>query len=82
VVVLEDIVDSRRSLFHIHEMLGRHAPREIRTASLFYKPDALVCDVKVDYYGMAIDNAFVVGRGLDYDNLGRHFPDLYVMNEF
>lgn len=81
VVLLEDIVDTGRSLLHLNEMLRPLSPRELLTASLFYKPDALICDVTVDYYGIAIDNAFVVGRGLDYDNLGRHLPDLYVIDE-
>ena len=81
VVLVEDIVDTGRSLFHLKEMLQGHAPLQVKIATLFYKPDALEHDLTVDYAGIALENDFVVGRGLDYDGLGRNLPDLYVIEE-
>jgi hypoxanthine phosphoribosyltransferase len=79
VVIVEDIVDTGRSVAHLLEMLARHAPGRVRVAALFHKPGALVHDVTVDYAGIALENDFVVGRGLDYDGLGRNLPDLYTL---
>lgn len=81
VVIVEDIVDTGRSLRHLQEMLRKAAPKQVKTAALFWKPDALEEAVVVDYKGISLENRFVVGRGLDYDGLGRHLPDLYVLEE-
>lgn len=48
---------------------------------MFYKPKALVCKIPVDYYALSLENDFVVGRGLDYDDLGRNLPDLYILDD-
>ena len=50
-------------------------------AALFYKPKALKYDLTIDYKCIALENDFVVGHGLDYDGLGRNYPDLYVVDE-
>ncbi|MDE7074852.1 MAG: hypoxanthine phosphoribosyltransferase [Odoribacter sp.] len=81
VVILEDVIDSGRSMSHLLEYLRARNPRRIIVATLFYKPGALVCPVPVDYYGLELGNDFVVGRGLDYDGLGRNYPDLYILDE-
>ena len=49
-------------------------------ATLFHKPKAAVCQVPIAYKGIELENDFVVGRGLDYDGLGRNYPDLYILN--
>ena len=72
VVILEDIIDTGRSMAHL--------PDRLLVATLFHKPAAAECHIPVDYCGFPLGNDFIVGRGLDYDGLGRNLPDLYVLN--
>jgi len=81
VVILEDIIDSGRSMAHLLDYLKQKGVGRAVVATLFYKPKAMVCRVPIDYYGLELENDFVVGRGLDYDGLGRNYPDLYILNE-
>lgn len=81
VVILEDIIDSGKSMAHLIETLKQKNPGQIKVATMFFKPKALVCPVQIDYCGMELENDFIVGRGLDYDGLGRNFPDLYILSE-
>ena len=80
VVILEDIIDSGRSMTHLLGYLENKKPKQIIVATLFHKPKAAICHVPIDYSGIELENDFVVGRGLDYDGLGRNFPDLYILN--
>ena len=77
VIVLEDIVDSGLTIKKLLNHLASLNPAEIKVASLFFKPDAYKSDFKIDYLGLSIPNDFVVGYGLDYNNYGRNYPDLY-----
>jgi len=79
VVIVEDMVDSGRSIAYLKRWLEEKSPKQIKVATMFYKPKALTCDVSIDYYCMTLENDFVVGRGLDYDGLGRNLPDLYTL---
>lgn len=80
-IVLEDIVDTGLSMrFLINELIARR-PASVKIASLLYKPTALKEPVYPDYVGFEIEDRFVVGYGLDYDGLGRNYPDLYVIAE-
>ena len=81
VVVVEDIVDTGYTIQHIKEQLRARNPKDIRVASLLFKPEALKCDIKVDYVALEIPNAFIVGYGLDYDEQGRNLKDIYVISE-
>lgn len=78
-VIVEYMVDSGKSMVHLKEMLQKKGPKQIRIAAMFYKPKALVHELTVDYHCFALENDFVVGRGLDYDGLGRNLPDLYTL---
>lgn len=80
VVILEDIIDSGRSMTHLLEYLRNKNPRKVVVATLFYKPKAAIFKVPIDYVGITLENDFIVGRGLDYEGLGRNFPDLYILN--
>ncbi len=77
VIVVEDIVDTGDSISHILRSLVGHNPSSVRVATLLYKPEALRNKIEVDYYALAIPNDFIVGFGLDYNQLGRNFSDIY-----
>jgi len=77
VIVVEDIVDSGRTLHHFMAYLQKMKPASIALATLLHKPSALKFPVKIDYLGFEIPDKFVVGYGLDYDGLGRNLKDIY-----
>ncbi|MDR0982629.1 MAG: hypoxanthine phosphoribosyltransferase [Culturomica sp.] len=81
VVILEDVIETGRSIEFIQNYLRQQEPTEVLTATLFFKPQLLQCNIHVDYYGIKLGDEFIVGRGLDYNGLGRNFPDLYILNE-
>jgi len=79
VLVIEDIVDSGRTLSYLLEMLKDRNPASLRLCTLLDKPDRRVVDVKVDYTGFEIPDEFVVGYGLDYDQKYRNLPYIGVV---
>lgn len=78
-VVVEDIVDTGRTLHFFLDHLWAQHPASVTTVGFLCKPDALEFPVKVDHVGFDIDNKFVVGYGLDYDGLGRNLRGIYVL---
>ena len=81
VIVVEDIVDSGNTIVELKEILKEKGASESYICSLLLKPDAYKKDVKIDYVAMEIPNDFIVGFGLDYDELGRNYKDIYVLDE-
>jgi len=81
VIIVEDIVDTGNTLVKLHEILSKGNPKSIKIATLLYKPEAYKKDHPIDYVGLEIPNAFVLGYGLDYDGLGRNLSSIYVLNE-
>ena len=79
VLVVEDIVDSGRTLSYLLEMLRDRGPRSLRLCTLLDKPERRVVEVKVDYTGFQIPDQFVVGYGLDYDQRYRNLPYIGVV---
>ncbi|MDE6167906.1 MAG: hypoxanthine phosphoribosyltransferase [Acetatifactor sp.] len=79
VVVVEDIVDSGRTLSYLLEMLRDRGPRSLRLCTLLDKPERRVVEVNVDYTGFQIPDQFVVGYGLDYDQRYRNLPYIGVV---
>lgn len=79
VLVVEDIVDSGRTLSYLLEMLKDRKPNSLRLCTLLDKPDRRVKDVKVDYVGFEIPDEFVVGYGLDYAQKYRNLPYIGVV---
>ncbi len=77
IVIVEDMVDSGLSMHHLVERLKELSPASIKIVALFVKPHALRYPVTIDYPVMELENDFVVGYGLDYNELGRQLPDLY-----
>ena len=74
VIVIEDIIDSGRTLSYLLENLKTRNPKSLKLCTLLDKPDRRVVDVNVDYIGFAIPDEFVVGYGLDYDQKYRNLP--------
>lgn len=74
VIVVEDIVDSGRTLSYLMEMFLEREPASLKLCTLLDKPDRRVVQVKVDYTGFRIPDTFVVGYGLDYDQKYRNLP--------
>lgn len=79
VLVVEDIVDSGRTLSYLLEMLRDRGSASLRLCTLLDKPDRRVIDVNVDYTGFQIPDEFVVGYGLDYDQMYRNLPYIGVV---
>lgn len=77
VVIIEDIVDTGMTYEHIVKLLEEKDVKDIRIATMTFKPDAYTRNLPVHYIGMSIPNRFIVGRGLDYNGLGRNYPDIY-----
>lgn len=72
VVILEDIVDTGRTLDYILKTIRERNPASVEVATLLYKPSAVVIPVQIDYVGFEIENQFVLGYGLDYNGYGRN----------
>ncbi len=79
VIIVEDIVDSGRTLSYLMKMLGDREPASMKLCAMLDKPERRVTDVKVDYTGFEIPDEFVVGYGLDYDQRYRNLPYIGVV---
>ncbi len=79
VIILEDIVESGLTIKRMIESIGTRNPKEIKVCTLFFKPDQLKEDLKLDYVAFEIPNDFILGYGLDYDQQGRGLKDLYTL---
>jgi hypoxanthine phosphoribosyltransferase len=81
IVILEDIVDTGKTLTAFLPQLQHHQPTSLKIAALLHKPEAMQYPIKIDYLGFSIPNKFVVGYGLDYDGLGRNLKEIYQLAE-
>lgn len=81
VIIIEDIVDSGKTLEELVNILKPRKPKDIKVATLLFKPQSYKKDIKVDYAGFSIPNDFIVGYGLDYNELGRNLRDIYTLVE-
>ncbi len=81
VVIVEDIVDTGNTIEHMIESLKTQRPKEIKVATLLFKPDAYTKALPVDYVALRVPNDFLVGYGLDYDGLGRNLKHIYKITE-
>jgi len=77
VVLIEDIIDSGRTIEDLVKQLKGYEPETIQIATFLFKPDAYKANLKIDYKGIEIPNDFIVGYGLDYDGFGRNLPHIY-----
>jgi hypoxanthine phosphoribosyltransferase len=79
VMIVEDIVDTGLTLTYLQGMLRARNPRALRTACLLSKPSRRLVDVKIEYTGFSIEDRFVVGYGLDYDERYRNLPHIAIL---
>ena len=79
VVIIEDIVDSGITLERLTETLKSKNVKQIKVATILFKPEAYKRNYKLDYVGFKIPNDFVIGYGLDYEGLGRNLKEIHVL---
>ena len=80
VIIVEDIVDSGLTLHYLHDILRARNPKSLRTACLLSKPSRRQVEVPVEYIGFTIEDRFVVGYGLDYEEQYRNLPYIGVVS--
>lgn len=81
VIIIEDIVDTGHTIVALKQILADAGAKKSYVCTLLLKPEAYKQDVKIDYTAIEIPNKFIVGFGLDYDELGRNYKDIYVLDE-
>ncbi|MBD0333498.1 MAG: hypoxanthine phosphoribosyltransferase [Chitinophagaceae bacterium] len=77
IIILEDIVDTGKTLSEFLPKLHHHHPASLKITALLHKPEAAQYPIAIEYRGFSIPNKFVVGYGLDYDGLGRNFREIF-----
>jgi len=78
VVIVEDIIDSGLTLEKLINILNNKKVKQIKVASVLFKPDSYKKEFKIDYTGIHIPNHFVIGYGLDYNGSGRNLKEIYI----
>jgi hypoxanthine phosphoribosyltransferase len=81
VIIVEDIVDTGKTLNEFLPQLRHQHPASMKIVALLHKPEATKFPLQIDYLGFTIPDKFVVGYGLDYDGLGRNIPEIYKLTE-
>ncbi len=81
VIIVEDIVDTGRTMKQMIESLGTRHPASVHICTLFVKPEKLEEKLDIEYAAFSIPNDFIVGYGLDYDQQGRNLPEIYTLVE-
>ena len=77
VIIIEDIIDTGNTLQEIYNIFRDKNLKKLKVASLFFKPDVFRKELPIDYIGKSIEDKFIVGYGLDYNGLGRNYPEIY-----
>ena len=80
VIIVEDIIDTGNTIVELKRILAEAGASAAYICSLLLKPEAYHKDIPIDYVAMEIPNDFIVGFGLDYDELGRNYKDIYVLD--
>lgn len=81
VIILEDIVDTGKTLHEFLPQLVNQQPASLKIAALLHKPEALKHPLTVDYLGFSVPNKFLLGYGLDFDGLARNLKEIYQLAE-
>lgn len=77
VIILEDIIDTGNTLHKIYDVFRDKHVKQLKIATLFFKPSVYKKELPIDYIGKSIEDKFIVGYGLDYNGLGRNLPSVY-----
>ena len=77
VIIVEDIVDTGKTLYEFLPQLTNQQPASLKIAALLHKPEALNFPLTIDYLGFNVPNKFLLGYGLDYDGHGRNLKEIY-----
>ena len=81
IIIVEDIVETGHSMNYLLAHLRAKNPASIAICTLFFKPEKFLYEYPIDYVALSIGNEFIVGYGLDYNQLGRNLKDIYVIDE-
>lgn len=81
VIIIEDIIDTGNTMVKLVADLKQKNPKQVLIATLLFKPESLVADVKPDFIGFEIPSKFIIGFGLDLDGMARNLPDIWVLSE-
>ena len=81
VIILEDIIDTGNTLEEIYKIFQHKNIKQLKIATLFFKPDVFKKELPIDYIGIPIPDKFIVGYGLDYDGIGRNLPSVYQLTD-
>lgn len=77
VIVVEDIIDTGKTMEKLSEELFALNPASLRIVTLLHKPEAMQTEIKIDYIGFEVPDLFLIGYGLDYNKLGRQYADIF-----
>ena len=81
IIIVEDIVETGHSMNYLLDHLRKKNPASVSICTLFFKPEKFLYEYDIDYTALSIGNEFIVGYGLDYNQLGRNLKDIYVIDE-
>lgn len=81
VIIVEDIIDTGKTLHKFLPQLQHQQPASLKIAALLHKPEAMLFPLQIDYLGFSIPNKFVVGYGLDYNGFGRNLKEIHQVEE-
>ena len=79
VIIIEDIVDTGNTIVALRDILLEKGAASVKICTMLTKPEVYQQSLPLDYVGMEIENRFIVGYGLDYDELGRNLKDIYIL---
>jgi len=79
VLIVEEIIDTARTLSFLRDRLWAAKPASLKILTLLDKPARRAVSLKPDYFGRIVEDRFLVGYGLDEDELGRNYPDIYYL---
>lgn len=82
VIVLEDIIDTGKTMSEFLPQLHNQQPASLKVATLLHKPEATTFPINIDYLGFSVPNKFLLGYGLDYDGLGRNIKEIYQLTDY
>lgn len=81
VIILEDIIDTGKTMSEFLPQLHHQQPLSLKIAALLHKPEATEYPINIDYLGFSVPNKFLLGYGLDYDGLGRNLKEIYQLTD-